>query len=639
MLPPSNESEAKDLIREAKRYYRKAITNFRQDNDFYEGEIQKLVRLPEGFELTIPSTARAIVDEAVDNVMPDEIRFLYHPRNVSKKAEQDADAVRRWLDGLWKHWRRSGSDIDVLRDFLKNLAAHGKAILKVVPDWTLYPVLDDGSEQQLRESGGDKAVAERVAQIKKLRSMYTPIVCRSIDPRCILEDPTIGGRKLWAVETYKANISEVKTMYARWEEDFRGYNNYGSHTIDELWSVTYCDWNGAIHEGQHYIFIDDKLVHQGPNPYGELPYIIKYAGYGREDYEGKPDWKSVGLYTPQVKSLLLAESRRFSQFDAIMAMLAFPIILLPEELDVDAFDTTPGALNPVSDEVLANGDKIFVSAPIPEPAYLQSLQLIGQQIERGSTNPALGGAHVAGVSSAAQMGSYIQQSKLRIAAMETVGQDAVSEASRKALRYVDEVFQDKASVFGPESTTAVETIAPTNIQGHYIVDAEFMPNEELEKERKLALASDAIAKGGLDPYTALEMAGFSNPEELIERRMAYDIMQLEPVKMAIGKEILKAWGVDADLEALKEQIDQGQMQMILQQIMNQMQIGTMRGVGVPGVPGGGPPPPNNGGLPPGAMPPGQNPMAALAQQGRGPMPMPPGAPPAIPQFVPQQVQQ
>ena len=43
-----------------------------------------------GFDLTIPTTLRAIVDEAIDNVMPADIQVHYAPRNVSKKAEEEA---------------------------------------------------------------------------------------------------------------------------------------------------------------------------------------------------------------------------------------------------------------------------------------------------------------------------------------------------------------------------------------------------------------------------------------------------------------------------------------------------------------------------------------------------------------------
>ena len=74
------------------------------------------------------------------------------PRNVSKKAEE-ADSVRHFLRGVWMNWRRWGSDIDVDRDFGKNMFMHGMAVTKTVPDWTLWPTLPDEVIAQMKSDG------------------------------------------------------------------------------------------------------------------------------------------------------------------------------------------------------------------------------------------------------------------------------------------------------------------------------------------------------------------------------------------------------------------------------------------------------------------------------------------------------
>lgn len=618
-LAPSNRYEARELINEMERHYRRAFQTFEEDDKFYDGDFDKLLALPEGFEVTIPATGRAVVDEAVDNVIPADISINYAPRGMTKKAEEDADLIRRHLKGVVAHWRRHGADIDFMRDFAKNLFRSGVACWKQAPDWSLWPVLDEATEAKLREE--DKtgaALKARVATIKSLRAQHNPVVMRSLSPRCFMVDPTIGPRKLWIVERYNCDISEVRTMYAGYEEELREFPSYGHFKIHEVWTATHADASGQVHQGKHWVFINDRAVVDGdPNPYGDIPYIVKYSGFGRESYDGRPEYKSVGFFTPQVKSLLLAEARRFSQFDAIMAQLAFPIGLLPQDVDPDSFDTSPGAMNFVPDSVLQNADKLWLKVNIPDGEYLNSLRVIGGQIERGTTQVPLRGAAMPGTDSAAQLGMYTGQAKLRLSGVEAALADGLSMALSRYLWMVDTVLKGDTPVFVGDQPNSKYVIGPRNIQGHYAVTATFMPNEEAVKERKLALASDAIVKGGLSPYDALVYAGFDNAREIIERRMAYDLMQEPLVKRAMSKRLLESWGEDADALSMEEQQEQGELQMKIQSFMQDLERQMMEA----------------------QQPTEQDPMAALAQQGAGPMPMPEGNVPMDPNLLPPEAMQ
>jgi hypothetical protein len=549
--------------------------------------------------------------------MPDDIIVSYSPRGLTKTAELDADLVRRFCKALWQHWRRN-ADNDPIRDFGKNLFRSGFGVIKMTPDWSLWPVLPDGDLMDLKESGKLK---ERVASIKELRAKHTPLTPRSLSPLCVMVDPTVGSRKLWIIERYEAATWDIKDMYAQFEPDFGDFSDsYSRHKVWEFWSATHADYTGKIIPGRHLIFIDEKQVFSGDNPYGDLPYIFKYSGYGRESYDGKPELKSVGFYTKQIKSLARAEARRFSQFDAIMAQLAYPIGILPMDVDADSFDTSPGALNFVPDSVLENSDKIWLKAPIPDGEYLASLQVIGAQIERGTTQAAVRGAGVAGTDSAAQLSMTTGQALGRLDSAKTALEDALSELFAMALFYIDRILKDKVSVFCAEEGTPKYVLGPDSIKGHYVVSVEFQTNAEQDKLRKLAIANDAVVKGGLSPYDALTFAGFDNASELIARRLAYDVMQDPFVKKAIGRDMLKEWGIDADKVELEEQMEQGVLQKQLSDFMNMLQTGSLRGVGNPNTPTGAEP---GGG-------PQQNPMAALAQAGQGPMAQPVGAQPMAP---------
>jgi len=622
MMPPQNESEVLDLIRAMESAYAEAFKAFEEDVKFYEGQLEDFIEVPEGFDVTIPSTPRAVIDEAVDNAVPSDIRFNYPPRGKRKKHEEDADAIRRFARGLWQFWRFRGGDIDVLRDFMKNLFMSGKACFKVAPDWTLWPQLSPEEESSLRARGRE-ALSERVSMIEKIRKENFPIFCRSIAPSCIMEDPTLGPRKLWVIERYQSSPAEVCNYYGKYLAEYSSSYYHVGVPVHEVWTASYVDWNGRLVQGKRYVFVNYELVEESDNPYHEVPYCIKYSGYGREAYEGRPEFKSVGFFTRQNKSLFLAEMRRFTQLDAIMQSVAFPVAFVPETLSNGEVDFSPGNVNFIPDDLMQYVRNIWLTPQIPSAEYINSLGAISSQIERGTVQKALRGQNIGGVESAAQYNLLSNQARLRIESVVQASQDAVSWATEMALKYIDVILQDSVSVFvGEGNSGGYYEIGPNQIDGHYRISAEFIPNEEALKERKLILASDAISKGILSRWDAYTYAGFDNPWELIERRNADELMQEPIIKRALAKRVLKEWGEDADQLELEERMQQAENQWKLSQYAQQLQIGTPRG-GEPMSPDGNP----VNAMP---IPPAAAPEATPFGPGGGFGPEPPGGPQAAP---------
>ncbi len=585
MLPPQTEDECIELINAMEAVYAEAMEGFDEDVMFYEGQLDAFIEIPEGFEITIPTTPRAVVDEAVDNATPFDINVYYPARGKRKNHEQDADNVRRFIRAVWKYWRTRGSDIDPVRDFLKNLFMSGKAIYKVAPDWTLWPQLSEEQEKELRKKGR-KALSDHVEMLERIRKENFPLFIRSIAPQCIMEDPTLGPRKLWVIERYQASPAEIRNYYAAHVPEFRDYYN-ASLPVHEIWTASYVDFNGEFRQGQRWLFVNYELVDQRDNTHHELPYVIKYSGFGREAYEGRPELKAVGFYTRPNKSMFLAEMRRLTQVDAIMQEVAFPVAFLPDVVDAEQIDFSPGYVNYVPEEVMQFADKIWLTPQIPSADYLNSLQIIGNQIERGTVQRALRGAGVPGTDSAAQYGMLNNQARMRIESAKMATAEAMSWASEQVLKYIDVDLGDDVSCFVAERESGDHRIGPRNINGHYRVSIEFQPNEDAVKERRLILANDAISKGGLSHWDAYTFAGFENPWELIERRNADELMQEPLIKRALAKRTLKEWGEDVEALELEERAEQAQTQMAVSQLAQQMQIGTPRG-GDPMSPDGNP---------------------------------------------------
>lgn len=618
MLPPSDEQEAFQLVQRMESYYSDAFDGFDEDEIFYEGKLDEFVEPPEGFDITIPTTARAVVDEAVDNITPADILVHYQPRGGGRQPEEDADAVRSFSRALWKFWRTK-SDHDIVRDFEKNAFMSGMACYKLVIDRTLWPELAEDVEAEILEEGGHKLLVERSKMIEAIRAENTPLFCRSLPPSCIMVDPTPAARKLWIIERYESMPEEAMQTYAFDDESLRQDYWQRAYSIHEVWTASFIDPEGRFQQGKHWVFVNWQMVVEEDNIYHDLPYVVKYSGFGREAFKGKPEYKAVGFYTRQVKSMFLAEMRRHMQFDAIMTQVAFPIAFIDESAHDSELDFSPGSVNYVSLTIMENIDKMWVKAPIPDAEYLSSLNAISQQIERGTVQRALRGAGVPGTDSAAQLGMIGGQARLRVESVKMATEQAMAEITSLALKFIDKVLQAKVSIFGFEDNVPGYTLGPKQIKGHYRVGVEFKPNEDAIKERKLILANEAISKGGLSRYDAYTFAGFDRPWDLIDRKDADDLMQEPLIKRAMAKRTLKAWGVDVQELEDEERMEQMQQQLRNSQIAQEMQIGTPVG-GDPMSPDGNPA--NAGPLPPAAT------LPSGGDGGLG-LPVPGGAPPAV----------
>lgn len=581
MYPPKTRDEIQPFVERVDRYYRNSILGFEEDNKFYEGALDDYVKVPKGYHKNIPTTGRAVIDEAVDNVEPYDIRIAYPARGPSEKAAKEAEIISRFLRSVIEYWRVNSSDIDVLRDFIKNLFKHGKAVLKIVPDYTLWPSIPDDEIEDLKLKNPSK-LKERIRQIKNIRASSFPLVCRSISPVHIMEDPSVDSRKLWVVEKYQMTTEDVRRRFEKYIDTDSIWEN-DTYTIYEIWTATYSDDNGNTHFGKHWIYFREDVVLEEDNPYDFLPYIIKYSGFGADNQDGKAEHKAMGFYTIQVKSMLAAELRRFTHFDAMLQQLAFPIIFLPQDIEDLNPDVTPGGLNFVPMEVMEITKNIFIKADLPDAEYMQSLSIIQGQIERGTTQRALRGAGVPGTDSAAQLQMVTAQAKLRVEPLKKVCEGAIDNACELILRYIVDVFEEPLSIFAAEKEAVSEwTVSPRMIGRKFRTKTTFMPSEEQIKERKILVAAEAMAKAQLNPYDAYKLAGFDDATEIIERNLAFEMLQEPQVRRAIAKRALEKWGYST----LELMIETMQDDMMAQQILAALQArlaGQMQpGTDVPG---------------------------------------------------------
>lgn len=562
-------------------FYRDAITGFEHDLKFYDGDLEDLVAKPDWQDIIIPTTGRAVIDEATDIVVPADIIVKYPPRGNTAKAERDSEACMRWLHGVWTQLRSAYSDIDPVRDFARNLFISGKACFKVVPDYTLWPVLPEEEENELRKDG-DEALLKRTKEIKKAREGHLPLTVRSIPPACIMEDMTVSTRKLWVIEQYEMSNAEVRSLFSQEIEEFQSREFWisGSRLVSEIWTAKYVDSKGKVIEPRHYIMVDQAIVVDEESPFDDIPYVIKYSGMGRESYDGRPEIKAVGFFTDPVKSSLVAEARLVTQFSAIVSQYAYPIAFLPDEVDDNSVSFSPGAVNYIPKSLMDSLANMFVHVPIPDAEYLQSLNVVGGYVERGTVQRSVRGAPLPGADSAAQYSLQSNNAKLRMESTRQAVEQAMAQVSAMFLRWVDENDESVSVFVNDGKGQARLSLGKQNIRGNYTVNIIFQPNEDAVKERKLILANDAINKGGMSPFDAYTFAGFDNPLELIGRRLVWDLILSDPIKQYMAQELLKEYGIDADQVEMEGRMKDMQKQFMLRGAANQMQLGDAAGAEV-----------------------------------------------------------
>lgn len=631
MLAPQNADDALLLILHAETYYRNLFRAADEDDAYYEGRIENLIETPEGTPIVIPTTGRAVIDEAVASVIPDRIRVTYPVRTNTKAGIENSENVGTFLAGMWDYWRQI-SDVDPLSDFAKGLNLSGKACWKIHIDYTLWPQLTEEMEKALREEDSTgKAVVKMAKKIQELRDGNFPIVCRPLPIGCVMEDPTVGSRKMWLIEKYEMGGDEVQNQYADYINEFQDIGPATiKYQVHEVWTASRITPRGEWQQGKHWVFVNRELRVEEDNTFDRLPYVVKYVGLGRETYAGQPELKAVGILTRQVKSMLLAEARRNLHFEAMFSQMAFPIAFFPDTVSPESISLAPGSVNFVGKTVFDNLDKMWVNAPLPAPEYMDALNYIAAQIERGTVQRSLRGAYTPGTHSAAQQGQLFQAAQLRVKPVEQALVSAVVEANEIVLYMIDRVLQSVLSLWTAEEKSGKRTVGPKNIKGHYVNYVEFMPSEDSEKERKLVLAMNAKTQGGFSDWDALMYAGFDNASDIIARRRADELMQEPLVKRAMAKEFLNdAFGVDISELELSEQMDQAQEQVTLRDFANYLMSGSMRGVGDP-MSADGNPNPN----PQQAIQAGQQPGPAMAQFGPPQLATPSGNPSALQQGDP-----
>lgn len=586
--------------------------------------------IPDGVPITIPSTARAVIDEATDHSDFDPHWLIVHTPTygMEEEAEQKASRIRTFFPGFCAYQITHMNDVSPFRDYVKNGYLVGKRVYKVIVDWDEWPKLEVG------EGDTEENVHRKRRDIERDREFIVPIVVRAIDPMALYEDRSIG-QKTFAIEMYEYSPDEILPLYENWQpsegtrakfEESWAVENPGMRV--QLWDCYQIGRENGKDGIWHQVFINEKpgdpvlSPADGPGsdavflPGEPFPYRVRYAGFGRQS-SGKYEQKARGLLFG-VQSLIKAEARRETQLDSIVAQMAWPTLFVTGSRARFAVEWGPNVVNYVPPGTTAT----TVNAPIPSGPIAQALSIIQAGIERGTFGSVIRGDKPPNTTSAAQLAILSGQARLRFGATTIHHEADLTWIYETVARIIKDVLKAPVTIWQTNDTDEKKpeklVLGPDDIPDHLVTHIEILADPIEEQERRGQYAAFLYEKGAIDLEEFRERAGIRDTAAM-RRRVLRDKVLLESpgILSALGERYLLESGLDPAALTLEKAM----RDMLVLRSQQQMQaaiMGTGAGPNMNGSPqaatdlsvsptGGAPPAPT----------PQQAQAAGLAQAGQG----------------------
>lgn len=549
---PTSKNDWEKRIRFLETYQQAWRSQAELDEQLYELR-WAMDGIPDNIPITMPSTARAVVDEATDHSDFDPRWMKVHTPTygLGDDASERSSRLRAFLPGWLLYQVTYSNDVSPIRDYIKNMHIYGKAVLKVFyakEEWPEAEILEGMTEDDARQ------VRERV---EKEREFTMPVVMRSIHPLAVYEDPSIGAKK-WAAEVYEHTPLEVRGLYENWMP--ASIDEDEMYNADARVRVLDCYEVGKDESGTpgiwHQVLIDEA---EGADyseatpavflPHEPFPYIIRYSGYGRQT--GRYEEKARGILYG-VRSLLMAEGRRMTQLDSIIASLAWPTLFVSGPRNRFRVVYGPNVVNYVPPGVTAT----TITPEIPAGPIQTALATIQAGIERGTFGSVIRGDKPPQTTSAAQLAILSGQARLRFGSIKIHLETALIEAYQKVAE-IAKVVDAPLTLWQWDDTDAESpealVIKPADWPERFVCHIEVLADPVEEQERRAQLGVFLWEKGIIDWEDAATRAGVADVKSM-RRRIIRDkiLFETPAVVQALGEQYILESGYDIESLTLEK---------------------------------------------------------------------------------------
>ena len=385
------------VFRDLERYYGRAHRRMRWADRMVEQEYEGLIDVPYEVRVFLSSTAASIVSGFRNQLKTSEPTVDFQLFGTSKDAVKHVNLMQRWGYAMLRR-ERLLSVIDPNLQCGFDLLLRGAACKKIVVDVEHMVGPAPGSRRS--------SAAYQEWEVKALRSW--PYVTRAIDPLAVFPAPGQMKPLPFLIEKQKRHAGELWEAYPEWNDPQR--NSKGGRNPARV-----VDWLEYWDADEYIVVADNVLVFARENPYGIMPYIFEWSGYGRSHADGDPEHQAVGIIS-EILGELEAEVRLKTAIDVQTQMHVFPPILTVEDPKKVAkqFGIGPGKVI----KHLPGHAPEYMKYPPPNENMYMFLRAIQENIVR-IASPALSGGRETGVQFGVLQAQMIGQALTKIDPVRT----------------------------------------------------------------------------------------------------------------------------------------------------------------------------------------------------------------------------
>ena len=460
------------LYDDCKRRYEESgvLTQWEEDESFYELDFKGRLRLPKEFEsegIVLP-TARDLVDTCSDNTDIMNVRVWVNRKGESTKSEEEVELLRKF--GLGVLYRNNvEASISPIRVAAKHYWLHGLAILKDVWDadkWMGKPELKEGEDED--------SYATRVDEWRAAYHDSMPIVIQAVNPRSVMLDPYYDGG-MFVFETREELCYNTKQVFPGWN------NPQGKKVTDKVEHISFWtkDYRCELYDREPVLKIQGGVA---KHSYGFIPYVIIDTGLGNISATNDLKKRYVGILR-YVRDILVSESRDYSIGEVILKRTAFPWGYLkgPNAQSVTEVFQKFGEYNPLPDGV----DIVDMAPKVPPQALLTWQGVAADYLASHAAPASIRGQGEPGVRSGADRRLMIAQASTRYQYSNEAFKHGVAKVLSNCARIMKNVVPGDLKVWARTPTDEFDIeIKKEKMTEPFTFYVEFAPISEEDEYRR-----------------------------------------------------------------------------------------------------------------------------------------------------------
>lgn len=497
---------------------------------------------PHNFEAVRPPSATTIVDMAADHSAGNFPRLHIPKRKETAQALARAEIMQKAGQGFWYRTIATQSQ-NILRAWAQSGALRGAMCGSLLYDADAWPSLPRPSQFGGIDSQGYK---DAKSEIEDQRRESWPFVLSIIDPMDVYPDPASEGRD-FVIHAFERKAYEVKRAWPNWTYTVPG-NAQTLRPTDNVTFISYSDKQyrayivggaAGITQGQGYPLNEtqDGVQRHG---YGFNPYFFIAGGFGSPF--GLPQHRYRGILT-NARDLLKLEARRMTHLDAIIAQQAFPWLIAQQGVSPDM---QLGGITRVPTGTNVREAIVELRPQIPINELVMELHENRQAIQRATIPDALGGLEGKSGESGYLRSINVGTGRARIRGLGDALERMVEASTAGFFKLVEFKLKGPVSIWGKGMDAEQEfvTLKPEDIGGHFEVYASLTPSLPQDDSLNIRNGQTLYEHGGIPMRDFLQTyAGRENASDLMQERMAEDILKSQPMQQQMVADVMKITNV------------------------------------------------------------------------------------------------